>query len=220
MGNAYQDDQEPTIANQDFGNDACIIVGYHDKSKTQSGRNRVTMRDLHPNKDEEQQKDYRGLFPDHTDSFTHLLESDEFQQLIKTDATTSDGQLVVAKYFAVDDEWAAKKETKTVQSYYELLYLVKTHSTKGNIWISFWEGMHRHAAIIMALLCANISYNTNNCYVPKSLGKNSFQDCIKGYTDPDQSPIQIIQDILDGTNRDAKMLKTGMNVMAYIPTKA
>jgi hypothetical protein len=119
----------------------------------------------------------------------------------------------------VDDVWASKKETNTVQAYYELLCLVKTHSTKDSIWISFWEGMHRHAAIIMTLLCANITYNTNNCYVPKTLGKKSFRDYIKQYTNPGQCPIEIIQDIFDGTNGDAKMLKTGMNVMAYIPTK-
>jgi hypothetical protein len=56
LGNAYQDEQEVTIANQDFGNDACIIVGYHDKLKTQPGKNRVVMKDLHPNNDEQQQK--------------------------------------------------------------------------------------------------------------------------------------------------------------------
>ncbi len=75
---------------------------------------------------------YRGLFPDHTDKFTQLLQSPEFQQLIKTDATTSNGQQLVAGYFAVDDVWASKKKN-TVQAYYELLCLVKTHSTKDSI---------------------------------------------------------------------------------------
>jgi hypothetical protein len=199
--------------------DDCIIVGYHDKLKTQPGKNRVIMKDLHPNDDEQRQKVYCGLFPDHTNKFPQLLQSPEFQQLIKTDATTSNGQQLVAKYFAVDDVWASKKETNTVQAYYELLCLVKTHSTNDSIWFSFREGMHRHAAIIMTLLCANISYNTNNCYVPKTLEKILFHDYIKRYTDPDPCPIEIIQHIFDGTNREAKMLKTGLNVMAYIPTK-
>jgi hypothetical protein len=82
-GNAYQDEQEVTIANQDFGNDVCIIVGYHDKLKTQPGKYRVIMKDLHLNDDVQRQKVYRGLFPDHTDKFTQLLQSPEFQQLIK-----------------------------------------------------------------------------------------------------------------------------------------
>jgi hypothetical protein len=106
LDNAYQDEQELTIANQDFGNDACIIVGYHDKLKTQPGKNRVVMKDLHPNDDEQQQKVYRGLILDYSDRFIQLLQSPEFQQLIKADATTSNGQQLVAKYFAVDDVWA------------------------------------------------------------------------------------------------------------------
>jgi hypothetical protein len=131
------------------------------------------------------------LFPDHTDKFTQLLQSPEFQQLIKTDATTSNGQQLVAKYFTVDDVWASKKEKNTAQAYYELLCLVKTHITKDSIWFSFGEGMHRHAAIIMTLLCANISYNTNNCYVPKILEKILFHDYIKRYTNPGPCPIEI-----------------------------
>jgi hypothetical protein len=159
------------------------------------------------------------LFPDHTNKFTQLLQSPEFLQLIKTDATLSNGQQLVAKYFAVDDVWASKKETNTVQAYYELLCLVKTHSNEDSIAVLFWEGMHRHAAIIMTLLCANISYNTNNCYVPKTLEKILFCDYIKRYTNPGPCPIEIIQHIFDGTNREATMLKMGLNVMAYIPTK-
>jgi hypothetical protein len=31
LGNAYRDEHEPTIANQEFGNDACIIVGCNDR---------------------------------------------------------------------------------------------------------------------------------------------------------------------------------------------
>jgi hypothetical protein len=123
------------------------------------------MKDLHPNDDEQQQTVYCGLFPDKTKSFIQLLNSGEFQQLLKIDATTSDGQQLVAEYFAVGDLWASKKNTNTVQAYYELLCFVKTLSAKDIVWISFWEGMHRHAAIIMTLLCANITYNTNNCYV-------------------------------------------------------
>ncbi len=159
------------------------------------------------------------MFPDHTNKFTQLLKSPEFQQLIKTDATTSNGQQLVAEYFAVDDVWASKKQTNTVQAYYELLCLVKTHSTKDSIWFLFWEEMHRHAAIIMTLLYANIFYNTNNCYVPTTLEIISFHDYIKQYTNPGPCPIEIIQHIFDGTNREAKMLKTCLNVMAYTPTK-
>jgi hypothetical protein len=220
LGNAYQDENEVTIANQDFGNDACIIVGYNDKFGTkQPPTNKVDMKLLHPNEDEQEENYYNDLFPDDDTLFTKQLESSEFLNFLKTDATTSEGQTLVAQYFKVDKEWASRKKTNTVQAYFDLLCLVKEQSTNDKVWISFWEGMHRHAAIIMTLLCADITYNTKNCYIPRTLQKSSFNDYIKGYTDTEPTPFQIIQAIFDGTNVDAKMLKTVMNVMAYIPQK-
>ena len=220
LGNAYQDENEVTVANQDFGNDACIIVGYNDKFGTkQPPTNKVDMKHLHPNEDEQEEKYYHDLFPDDDTLFTKQLESSEFLNFLKTDATTSEGQTLVAQYFKVDEEWASRKKTNTVQAYFDLLCLVKEQSTNDKVWISFWEGMHRHAAIIMTLLCADITYNTKNCYIPRTLQKSSFNDYIKGYTDTEATPFQIIQAIFDGTNVDAKMLKTVMNVMAYIPQK-
>jgi len=71
----------------------------------------------------------------------------------------------------------------------------------------------------MTLLCADITCNTKNCYIPYTLQKSSFNNYIKGYTDTEETPLQIIQAIFDRTNVDAKMLKTVMNVMAYIPQK-
>jgi hypothetical protein len=96
--------------------------------------------------------------------------------------------------------------------------MVKAYSKKDIIWISFWEGMHRHAAIIMTLLCANITYNTKNCYKPRTLEKGAFQDYIKGFTDPGLEPLELIQDIFDRKS-NSWMLKTVINVMAYIPNK-
>jgi hypothetical protein len=58
--------------------------------------------------------------------------------------------------------------------------------------------MHRHAAIIMTLLCANITYNTKNCYKPRTLEKGTFQDYIKGFTDPGPEQLELIQAIFDG----------------------
>ena len=111
MGNAYQHELEATIANQDFGNDACINVGYDDKSTTQPRKNWVIMKDLHPHEDEVWDKIIHGLFPPNSITLTQLIESPDFQQLLATDATTKDGQQKVAEYFHVSEEWAAMKET-------------------------------------------------------------------------------------------------------------
>ncbi len=64
------------------------------------------MKHLHPNEEEKEEKSFHDLFPDDDTLFTIQLESLEFL----TDATTSEGQTLVAQYFKVDDEWASKKK--------------------------------------------------------------------------------------------------------------
>jgi hypothetical protein len=147
------------------------------------------MKDLHPDEGGLCQPYHQGIFLEKEDNLAAILQSQQFQQLLKTDATTSEGQQNVAEYFEVEEQWETKKQTNTLQSYFELLCLVKQTSTKDYIWISFWEGVHRHAAIRMSFLCANITYNTNSCYVPRTLTSCSFSTAqIKGYQNPHLEP--------------------------------
>ena len=62
-----------------------------------------------------------------------------------------------------------KEDSHSIQAYYELLQVVKRHSKKDNIYISFWEGLHRHAAIIMALLCSENKLNSATRTLPTLL---------------------------------------------------
>jgi len=157
LGNVYQNENEVTIANQDFGNDASLVVGYHCSDKT---TNQVEMRNMHPEESNQKQMKY-GFFHENKDSFAGILQTEDFKQILKTDATTTEGQNRIAAYFDVVDLWNEMKgDNDCVQDYYELLRQVKAHSSKDNIYISFWEGLHRHAAIIMALLCSDITYDT------------------------------------------------------------
>jgi hypothetical protein len=218
LGNIYQSENEVTIANQDFGNDASLVVGYHCKTLQTKTTNQMEMRTLHPEENIRKQIKY-GFFNNSKDTFASELKSKNFKQILKTDATTTEGQNRIAAYFQVTDEWdKIKEDSDCVQAYYDLLRIVKRHSNNDEIYISFWEGLHRHAAIIMALLCSDITYETQSCYVPKTLTRNSFREFIKGYQAKDREPKDILTGIFDGTNKSAKMLKTVMNVMAYIPT--
>jgi hypothetical protein len=45
--------------------------------------------------------------------------------------------------------------------YYYLLFLVKAQSKKDNVWISFYEGLHRHASLLVTLLLAVYNTTTN-----------------------------------------------------------
>jgi len=220
LGNLYQSENEVTLANQDFGNDASIVVGYHCKttSQTKSTPDQVEMRNLHPEENNGKPIKY-GFLPNSMDTFLGELHSDFFKQILKTDATTIQGQDRIAAYFDVEAFWnQIRDDNDRVQAYYGLLQIVKTHSNKDNIYISFWEGLHRHAALVMALLCSDITYETRHCYVPNTLTEDSFQQFIKRYRANNREPRDVLTGIFNGTNRSAKMLKTVMNVMAYIPT--
>jgi hypothetical protein len=67
---------------------------------------------------------------------------------------TEDGLIAEAKYYGVNDEW--KNTTPghpfSIKHYYNLLLMVKKLSTKDHIWMSFYEGLYRHAALMMCLL--------------------------------------------------------------------
>ncbi len=92
IGNPYQDHNETAQANEDFGNDASIIVGFHDMTmRKESGPNRAYMHCLHPEDDHSREMLYHTLFPPDDESFNSVITSSEFKQLLKTDATTKTG---------------------------------------------------------------------------------------------------------------------------------
>jgi hypothetical protein len=218
LGNAYQSNIKLTRQNQDFGLDTCMIIGYNDKKLREiPGRNKVIMKALHPEDGGLHEPYNRSMIPSADHKITTILQSDEFQQLLKTDATTSEGQDYVAQYFGVHKQWESTKQTITLRSYYELLCLVKQTIQSDYIWISFWDGMHRYAAIRMSLLCADITYNINNCYVPRTLTSHSFSTAqIKGYQNPHLEPEEIIQEFFDGTRTDTPLLKPELTITAYV----
>ncbi len=59
------------------------------------------MKALHPEDGGLHEPYHRGMFPSADHKLTTILQSDEFQQLLKTNATTSEGQDQVAQYFGV-----------------------------------------------------------------------------------------------------------------------
>ena len=108
----------------------------------------------------------RAMFPV-DDKLKNLVQSDEFQQLLLTDASTDDGQAFLATYYGIDD-WANIKQRLIIDKgvnlasrYYYLLHLVKVQSKKDNVWISFYEGLHRHASLLITLLSAVFNTTTN-----------------------------------------------------------
>jgi hypothetical protein len=60
------------------------------------------------------------------------------------------------------------------EQYYQLIYIVKTKSKNNTLWISFIEGLHRLAAMVMSLLCS--SFDLENNYInPGLLSMKDFK---------------------------------------------
>jgi hypothetical protein len=81
--------------------------------------------------------------------------SKKFQDLLLTDPTKQEGQDIIAEYFDITDKWAKVKRlgqekgkfSDVASAYFYLLLTVKYQSNKDYIWISFYEGLHRHCTI-------------------------------------------------------------------------
>ena len=99
-----------------------------------------------------------------------------------------------------------------------LLLLVKTKSQIDNLWVSFVEGLHWHAAMITCLLCTKFDYSSNKIQ-PGSLDIQDFKNArVPHFKDPGVTPKEHLKLTISG-ELEAKMLKSTFNVQAYIPKK-
>jgi hypothetical protein len=85
---------------------------------------------------------------------------------LETNATTDEGMQYVARHYGVEAQWKSyldgSSQDNRAKDYYKLLHILKTLSNQDFVWISFVEGLHRHAAIIMCLICSRFDLEDNN----------------------------------------------------------
>ncbi len=94
--------------------------------------------------------------------------------------------------------------------------LWRQKSKKDNIWISFFECLHRHAATIACLLCTKFDYE-HNIIKPGSLTLEDFGKAdIPYYKNPGYGPKECLRSIFNG-NIEAPMLTLLFTFQAYIP---
>jgi hypothetical protein len=104
------------------------------------------------------------------------------------------------------------------ERYLNLLLLVKTKSQVDNLWVSFVEGSHRHAAMITCLFCTKFDYSSNKIQ-PSSLDIQDFKNArVPHFKDPGVTLKEQLKFIISG-EFEPKMLKSTFNVQAYIPKK-
>ena len=165
----------------------------------------------------------RPLFRDDNKLLTKV-KSEEFQELLRTDPTTVDGEAKVVKYFDVADVWANVKKKRTqkghitdsASTYFYLLMTVKHQSPTDNIWMSFCEGLHRHTALLLSLTSSAFNF-TKNEITFKSLTSEFFsQQQIENFKYDSKKPHERLSDIFDGKEK-ASMLSEQFNIKAIIP---
>ena len=107
--------------------------------------------------------------------------------------------------------------TNMASTYFFLLKSVKYNSKKDNVWISFYEGLNQHAAIIILSLLSD-TFNTNmNVFHYNSLTTDYFKEQQLQHFLPDtKSPNKHLNNILEGIS-NAPMLTMLFNVRGIIP---
>ncbi len=150
----------------------------------------------------------RPLFRD-DDKLLTKVKSEEFQELLRTDPTTVDGEAKVVKYFDIADEWATVKEKRTrkghitdsASTYYYLLMTVKYRSTTDNIWMSFYEGLHRHTALVLSLTSSAFNITKNEIKYNSLTSEFFSQHQIENFKHDTKKPHERLSDIFDGKEK-------------------
>jgi hypothetical protein len=134
----------------------------------------------------------------------------------------------VVKYFGVQKQWdqllnqwyKENKEVRGYKQYYELLFLVKSSSTVDHAWFSFFEGMHRHAAIVAGLVCSEFNHTTNELK-PGSLTLGNFRNegAVKNFKVLGTTVEEHLDQIM-AKEFDAPMFHNEFHLSVYIPKQA
>ena len=165
----------------------------------------------------------RPLFRDDNKLFARVM-SEEFQDILHTDPTSEDGEAKVVHYFNIADQWPTviEKGTKrghisdSASRYFYLLMTVKYQSNTDNIWMSFYEGLHRHTALLLSLTSSAFNLTKNEIKF-KSLTSEFFcQQQIENFKYDSKKPHERLSDIFDGKKK-ASMLTDQFNIKAIIP---
>ena len=180
-----------------------------------SSENWIGMHRLNPNHNVDDDV-FMGFFPPTDEYYTDLLQDKTFENFLMSDGTTKEGQDRIADFYQVTELWKQMEKSEcNYERYFQLLMLVKTDSTANYLWVSFIEGLHRHAATILALLCTKFDYE--NKILPGSLSIQDFKDAkIPHFVDPKISPENQMKQIMNSVET-SKMLKNPFTVEVYIP---
>ncbi len=89
----------------------------------------------------------------------------------------------------------------SASTYFYLLLTVKYRSDTDNIWMSFYEGLHRHTALLLSLTSSAFNLMKNEIKF-KSLTSEFFcQQQIENFKYDNKKPHEQLSDIFDGKKK-------------------
>jgi hypothetical protein len=149
-----------------------------------------------------------------------IYSSDTFTEFLKTNAMTKEGLQQIASFYEVLDEWekATTEQTLEIKHYFDLLLMVKKQSKKDQAWISFYEGLHRHAVLMMCLLSSKLDLVANEVtYGSLTAEYIRTKVSIKEIMQPNKTPAEQLIEIYIDKDINAPMLTTLLTIKAFIP---
>jgi hypothetical protein len=162
----------------------------------------------------------RNFFPPRQSYFSEVYTKKEFKTFLETNATTPKGMLDDTKHYGVDNIWNSymlgQGSGDSARNYFMLLKIVKNFSNNDNLWVSFVEGLHWHAAILMCLMCSIFDYEDNNLVHTSLKNKHFKMAGVPHYKESDLSPIQILNSIIK-EEFNAPMLTNHIQVQILHP---
>jgi hypothetical protein len=91
-------------------------------------------------------------------------------------------------------------------------------SKKDHVWISFYEGLHRHAALMMCLLSSKLDLVANKVtYGSLTAEYIRTKVSIKEITQPHKTPVEQFIGIYIDDDIKAPMLTTLVTIKAFVP---
>ncbi len=145
---------------------------------------------------------------------------DIFTEFLNTNAMTKEGLQQIASFYEVLVEWekATAAQTFKIKHYFNLLLMVKKQSKKDHVWISFYEGLHRHAALMMCLLSSKLDLVANeDTYGSLTAEYTRTKVSIKEIMQPNKTPVEQLIGIYIDEDIKAPMLIMLVTVKAFFP---
>jgi hypothetical protein len=113
-----------------------------------------------------------------------------------------------------------KKGSQMLQAILRTIILVKSSSPLDNVWFSFFEGMHCHAAIVAGLVCSKFDHTTNEIK-PGSLTLDDFRNegAVKNFKVPGTTVKEHLDQIM-AKEFDVSMFHNEFHLSVCIPKQA